>query len=241
MNTEITPPTQFSIFGTVIWMLFLTLGLQTIVVFIAAVGFGASGMPMDELDKLVIHPIALSSLGLITALMAWPLVKKASFTTGKPFPLEFLAIKPIERKTLLYVLGLGAIYFTVSAVVNTALEIEVPQFMYDLKEATKSPLDIVALIFGLCVIAPIVEEVIFRGLAYQRLANSKLGHIGTIVFTSLIFTIIHTQYEIDVLASLAVFAFLLGYIRYKTGNTSYCIVLHFALNSLAVVEILFFL
>ena len=53
--------------------------------------------------------------------------------------------------------------------------------------------------------APIAEELLFRGYLYSQLINTKLGMYGTIIFTSLLWTGLHAQYDIDILFSLAWF------------------------------------
>jgi len=233
--------TKFSIFSTILWMLFLALGIQIILGIIIVVGFGIVGVPNDEIELVFIRPDTIAITGLIAAIMSVPLIKTAARQSGKSFPFDFLAFQPINITTLVKVLLAGIGYYAFSALTSYVLSIDTPQFMLDVKSQTHSIYDIFMLVLGICIVAPIVEEVIFRGLAYARFATSRIGVTGAIIVTSLFFAIIHVQYDFIVLAILSPFAFLLGYVRYKTGNLIYCIALHMQLNILSTIELLFFL
>jgi len=232
---------KFSIFGTFLWMLFLTLGIQAILCFIAAVGIATLGASNNELELLFMRPDAITIIGVIAAILSIPLIKKAAYQPGKTFPFEFLAFQTVNRTTLAKVLLSGVGCYTFMSLASYVLSIETPQFMIDVKSQTHSTFDIMMLVLGICIVAPITEEVIFRGLAYARLIKSRVGVTGAIIITSLVFTAIHTQYDFIVLALLSMFAFLLGYVRYKTGNLVYCIVLHMQLNILSTIELFVFL
>jgi membrane protease YdiL (CAAX protease family) len=229
---------QFSIFNTFLWMLFLTFGIQMLLGFIAAVGFGALDMSGND---LFMRPGTIAITGVIAVILSFPLIKKAALQSGKSFPFKFLGFQSINIITLVKVLVAGIAYYLFESLAGSVLSIDTPQFMFDVKSQTHSILDVMLLVLGICIVAPIAEEVIFRGLAYGRLVKSRAGVTGAIIITSLVFTAIHVQYDFEVLAILSVFAFLLGYVRYKTGNLVYCIALHMQLNAFSTIELFLFL
>ena len=88
--------------------------------------------------------------------------------------------------------------------------------------------------------APIAEELLFRGYLYSQLINTKLGMYGTIIFTSLLWTGLHAQYDIDILFSLFFLGLVLGYVRYKYNSVYLAIAIHAIHNIQATIYILFF-
>ena len=232
---------NFSIFNTFLWMLFFAIGIQAILGLIAAVGMGVFGMLDNEAELAFMRPDTIAIIGVISAILSYPLIKKAAHQTGQSFPFEFLAFKSINGTTLIKVLFAGIGYYIFVSAISDFLAIDTPQFMLDVKSQTHTSIDMMMLVLGICIVAPIVEEVIFRGLAYARLAQSRAGVTGAIIITSLVFTAIHVQYDFIVLAILSLFAFLLGYVRYKTDNLIYCIALHLQLNVFSTIELFVFL
>ncbi len=232
---------QYSIFTTLLWMLFLALGVQTIISIFIAFGMGAYGLPAEEMDYAFLRPDVLALTGIISAFISLPLIKKAAFHSGKPFPFTFLSVKPINSATMIKVLLSGIACYALVYALSHLLSIDTPQFMLDVKAQTHNAFDILMVVVGICLVAPIIEEMIFRGLAYARLEQSRLGAPGAILVTSLIFTLIHLQYDMVVLSLLAIFAFLLGYVRYKTNNLLYCIALHMLYNTIATIELYLFI
>lgn len=86
--------------------------------------------------------------------------------------------------------------------------------------------------FALVVLDPLVEEVLFRGLAYPGLATGRFGRWGAIAITTVVWTALHIQYgwrELIFIVSLGV---LLGWIRARSGSLPLTMLLH-ALNNLA--------
>lgn len=231
---------QFSIWGTLFWMLFLSAGLQLIIGIISALGMLASGMSAEEIRAASTSTQGLGTTAILASLCAIPFIKKAACLPSKPFPFAFLAVGCINGKTMAKVLLAGVAYYAFEVVIADLFAIDTPQFMLDMKADTKTGLDFVILVLGVCVVAPIFEEILFRGLAYKRLVQSRAGVTGAIIITSIVFTAIHVQYELAILAILSVFALLLGYIRYKTGNIYYCIALHMLLNILSTLNLFLF-
>ncbi|RHW75539.1 CPBP family intramembrane glutamic endopeptidase [Colwellia sp. RSH04] len=232
---------EFSVLRSILWMLFLAVGIQIILGFIAAAVFGSLGLKNNEIEQQFMRPDTIAIIGVIAAILSIPLIKKTSNLKENTSLLTFLGIQWAERVTLVRVLLIGVGFYLFNSLLTYALSINTPQFMLDVKAQTNTVFDLLMLVIGVCIVAPIIEEIIFRGHAYSRLIKSRAGITGTIIITSLVFTIIHTQYETIVLLTLLPFAFLLGYVRYKTGNLVYCIALHIQLNIFSTIELFVFL
>jgi membrane protease YdiL (CAAX protease family) len=75
------------------------------------------------------------------------------------------------------------------------------------------------------VLAPVSEELVFRGFLYRGWSASRIGSIGTIALTSGLWAMLH-QY--DWIGTLAIFStgLTLGWLRQRSGSTTLTIVLH---------------
>ena len=83
------------------------------------------------------------------------------------------------------------------------------------------------LIAMVCIVAPLCEEFIFRGLVYQGLRRTH-GWVWSLVWSSLFFTAVHpVQSSVAVFALAAVNAFLME----RTGRLSVCILVHAGYNA----------
>ncbi len=109
----------------------------------------------------------------------------------------------------------------------------VPEFMQNAyRTAGFAPL----LWLALLVAAPIAEETLFRGFLFVGILHSKLGAVGAITITSLIWGLIHVQYDAYGMATVFVTGLLLGTVRLKTGSLYATMFLHFLMNLIATVE-----
>ena len=92
------------------------------------------------------------------------------------------------------------------------------------------------LIISIIFVAPIVEEVIFRGFLYPAF-NKYMGIFPAIIITSLLFTLAHfPQIKFDYLFILVLFLLsgVITYTRAVTGSTKIAIVMHAIYNSIAI-------
>ncbi len=86
-------------------------------------------------------------------------------------------------------------------------------------------------IFLVAVLPAIGEELFFRGNIQIALTN-KYGSIKALMFTSLIFAILHMNFTY--IPSIFFISIFLGYVFLKTGNLIYSILLHFFNNTVVV-------
>lgn len=83
---------------------------------------------------------------------------------------------------------------------------------------------------GLCVVVPLAEEVIFRGLI-QRVFARNMGGVVAFVLSGVFFGAIHLSPHL--LLSMVAFGIFLGFLLYATENLTYTIVAHAILNTVA--------
>jgi len=92
------------------------------------------------------------------------------------------------------------------------------------------------LVVALLVAAPVVEEVFFRGFMYKGLAASKVGVVGAILVTSLVWAGIHLQYDWYGKGVIFALGLFLGLVRWRTKSVMLPILLHGMMNAVATTQ-----
>lgn len=93
---------------------------------------------------------------------------------------------------------------------------------------------------AIVVAAPVFEELFFRGFLLQGFRHSFMGNSGAIVLTALLWTVIHTQYDLYYLTTIFVMGLVLGIVRVQTGSVLLTIGLHALNNGLAMLQTTYF-
>jgi membrane protease YdiL (CAAX protease family) len=147
---------------------------------------------------------------------------------------DYIGFKgPLKRQWVKWLLILAAFLFLSDVVSLLLHQPIVPPFMVD---AYKTASFLPALLFAIIVVAPIFEEVFFRGFLFQGIRYSRLGPIGAIGITSFFWAAIHLQYDIYGIATLFALGLLLGIVRLKTGSIYLLMVMHSLTSLVATVE-----
>lgn len=87
---------------------------------------------------------------------------------------------------------------------------------------------------GLCLLVPVAEEVVFRGLI-QQVFTRNTGALAAIGLAGAVFGAVHLNAHL--LVSLTVFGWYLGWVYHATGNLTYTIVAHALFNAVALVQL----
>jgi len=85
--------------------------------------------------------------------------------------------------------------------------------------------------FSAAILAPVAEEIFFRGFLYGGL-RPKFGALGAMLVSSIFFTALH--FSIDAFIPILVLGLCLAWLYERTGSLYPGILLHFANNALAV-------
>jgi uncharacterized protein len=109
-----------------------------------------------------------------------------------------------------------------------------PGFMMDVLKSARANGALWLLILAFCVAAPISEECFARGFLYRGWSHTRLGPIGAIILSSLVWTGLHLQYDLYFFGEVFTLGLWFGYLRYRSGSTWLTIVLH-GLNNLGAV------
>ena len=152
----------------------------------------------------------------------------------KKYPLfESLRFNPVSKNTAFITLLLSLGAMVISDEINILVDMVIPMPDSFLQvEAMLKPdnfLSLVLLIFTVVILAPIGEEILFRGFLQKYLENAWGDITRAILFSSLFFAAIHfNPYWMIQIYFLGV---LLGYLAWKTDSVIPCIIFHVIINS----------
>jgi membrane protease YdiL (CAAX protease family) len=110
----------------------------------------------------------------------------------------------------------------------------VPRVMLDLYASADVP---VLFWSTLIVAAPLFEELLFRGLMFQGLVETRLKLAGAAIVTSLSWSVLHVQYDAYGIASIFVGGLLLSAARHFTGSVLVSMAMHATMNFVATLEV----
>jgi membrane protease YdiL (CAAX protease family) len=189
------------------------------------------------------QPIAAENLQsdgpLLTAafLFSTPLVLAylalAVRLAGVPFR-DYMALKwPRWGDVLAGVGALAAVIF-IAGLGATLTGQETPDFMSATFRSARDEGMLPLFFFSFIALAPIQEELIFRGFLYRGLGQS-LGAWPAILLLSAVWAVVHSQYNWFYVAEIFLLGVAFGWLRYRTGSTILTIFLHAAMNAMALI------
>jgi len=189
---------------------------------------------MTYIGEVEMYPIRDNLAGLIAMPMAiffilWRMKKRK-------IPLSELGSLEIQRKPLYLSIFLLALFLIFEELYFYLLGIEMPESFIEFMLAEPILLGFISVV----VVAPIIEEFLFRGFLHSQLRRSALKDWGAIVVSSLVWTAIHFQYEIGILFFLFLFGLFLGFLRFKYGSLLIPIVLHAINNLLSFLQVIYY-
>ena len=189
---------------------------------------------MNYLGDITMHPIAdnLTSIFSMTALVVFIIWRM----NKRNIDLVELGSLDLKKKDIFYGTLFLAIFIGLEEIYMWVLSLEMPEGFITFMLSEPIILSLISVI----IIAPIAEEFLFRGFLYSQLKRTKLGPWGAITLSSLLWTVIHFQYEILILLVLFVFGIFLGYLRMAYNSLSLPIILHAINNAFAFFLIYFF-
>lgn len=151
---------------------------------------------------------------------------------------QYLALRPFSLAVGMGMIGLLLIFMIGSQALTYMLDKSPLAFVDPLYQSVSS---VWLLIFAMVIVAPIYEELIFRGILWSAIAEQFTsppdteyrGAIVASLVTSLIFAVIHLQYGIYEISTIVVLALLFCYARIKSGSLILPILLHIINNGAA--------
>ena len=91
------------------------------------------------------------------------------------------------------------------------------------------------------VVAPIREELLFRGFMFSGIQKSRLGAVGAVLISSLVWSALHVQYGLYGVATIFVSGLLFGAARARSGSVYVPIIMHALMNLVASAQVAIYL
>jgi CAAX protease family protein len=158
-------------------------------------------------------------IGLLAVIVAVAPLGKAAFPA--------LGLRPANWKYPVFG-ALGTLFLSV-AVSQIGIE---PQGMKQVIDVVREPHELILSLLLLSVLAPVVEELVFRGLLYGWIAG-RWGGTPALIVSSLAFAAAHTEPAHIILVF--PLGLLFGWLRQRTDSLLPSLVAHIANNALALV------
>jgi len=224
----------------VIFIIFSTIQVIThLIVAVLNLSPLSSASIRDLLESLSTDGLAISISTIVAApvgiLMTFLFIKMRRGLSVS----EYLGLKSFSKKTLPWLLlipiGLTAIVELVSIFVA---EPEDSGFMM---EAYKNSVFPALFWISVVIFAPAFEEVLFRGFIFKGLMRSRIGSAGTVILTSLVWSLFHFQYNLSGIALVFIIGLILGVVRTKTGSLWGPLIIHSIWNLLQMLLLVLYL
>lgn len=197
---------------TMLSMLFLPLVITPLLIKLipSLAGHYILGMPLTYFYLYVIClPLLLLFLKKIPDQPASVLEKKINFKT---ILFYYFIVVFMMTGINMGALSLDALLgITTTASMDSLTQMEIPQWLM--------------FVIGV-VVAPVMEEVLFRGLPYKKL--SAFGEKNYVIWTSIVFGLFHMNFGQSLYTAVA--GIFLGILTYRTGTIKYSIILHMLMN-----------
>jgi len=223
------PPRPWGFWATVGFLLLIGLALVVVQGFTALALVLRAGHDLREASAVLENNGSILAVGTLAGapvvmgccwFCAW---LRRSMATG-----DYLAIKPLPlREAWRWSLRLLLLLLASDALSALLGRPVVPEAML---QAYQTADNLPLLWLAVIVAAPLSEEVFFRGFIFKGFAHSRLGWAGATVLISLMWAVVHAQYDWYGRATIFVTGGLLGWARWRTGSLFAPVLMHALMN-----------
>jgi membrane protease YdiL (CAAX protease family) len=234
------PPAPWGLLGTIAWS---GLGL---VAWAAAQFVVLSIYVAARAPSTPIQMEALRSDGFVLALLilagtpAWIAVCALAARQRGWSARGYLALVAPRRSEIVFgIVCLAALLVTLDALSFASGRDVVPRFMVESYTSARNSGSLVLFCVAIVIVAPVGEEIAFRGFLFRGLSASFLGVMGAIVVTSAAWAVMHIQYDAIAVAQILLIGLLLGWLRWASGSTMLAIGMHMLANLAACLQAAF--
>lgn len=232
MGSHETKPKPWGRWATFGLGLFALLAGQAVALMILATWYGwnlARWIHLANDGAAVTLIICLS-----TPIQIVVLVLLAQWRGGNPA--HYLALTLPNRQEIAWGIGAALLFIVASDGVSVLMgHSSVTTFQLAIYRSAAAAGSLAWLWFAVVVVAPIGEEILFRGFLFCGWHRSPGDIWAVIAATSVLWALLHAQYDLFALAQVFAYGLLLGWIRWRSSS----IVLTMLLHSLANAEAMF--
>jgi hypothetical protein len=150
--------------------------------------------------------------------------------------LEYCNLKRLNFKSAaIWLLVFMVFHFLFRVILHAMALYGHRKYSYD---ETSRPLLLLLSLLGGVVLAPLAEEILWRGFVFKGVSESRTGPIVAILFTSLAWASLHQQYNIAGQLHVACDGLVFGLARHISQSTTVSIILHGAFNLWVTVQLI---
>jgi len=201
----------------------------------------AAGAAAIQLAPLIgDDPALLPLLSLLGAQFASVVLTIAAAGIGRSKPRKALALDQVPGGAATYIVALAVLLAGVGALTLASWLIDASSLTGDLapfKVLVDSSYWWLALI-AVGVGAPLMEELLFRGLLLTSLASSRIGFIGASLLSTALWTILHAGYSVFGLAAVLLVGLYFCWLVWRTGSTRVALFCHAVYNTAIVLVLM---
>ena len=210
----------------------MSIGFLAAIIALVFLSIAAIGAVWNPGDTAKLSLVLLASVTLQGAMLSCVWYFAIHRSGGRWRQLGFRRIRPLQA-VLVGILGVVAAILTVGfyAVIVTSLDIDILLPNEFPAELADDPLTLIVLAVSALAIAPVTEELFFRGFAYQAL-RKRLSPMGAAVLSSGLFGLAHLGLGLIIPFAL-VGMILVGVFR-RTGNLWSSIIIHAGFNAVSI-------
>jgi membrane protease YdiL (CAAX protease family) len=182
------------------------------------------------------HILALSVPGIIAfVLPLYLLTRRFSLGFAREYRLE---APDAATAGLVLLAALSVIYpvDTITSVLERRWPPESDYISFLLAIKPKGIWSFIAVAAGTVVVAPLSEELLFRGFIQRILMRNMHGGLA-VVLTALIFALAH--FSVPLMPAVVLLGIVFGYLFYRTGNLAYPVLAHAAYNFVSLLRLHF--
>jgi membrane protease YdiL (CAAX protease family) len=214
-------------FAGLLLTLVIAIAGGTVLVVIAELG-GTNVSAGHTPPGITIGGTLIQDVGLILSAIIF-----ARVTAGRPTARQF-GLRPVAiGRALGWIVAAYVVFWLLSSVYGAVFHITEQDNLPKELGADESTLNLVAVGILVCLVAPVCEELFFRGFCFTALRR-WLGLGGGAVATGVIFGLVHVgSADAVFLPPLALLGFLLCLLYHRTGSLLPCMALHALNNALA--------
>lgn len=236
----VASPRPWGPWATVGYILLILLGMtaaQMVVIFpwiLVRMVNDPSGNVVELAEQLQYDGDLLAAATFATAIATLMLVVILVKTRGWTSPRDYVGLGRVRWKSMLLwslaLLGLVAAFDVLSTFLDRPV---VPESMARIYGTA----DVLPLLWlAVVIVAPLWEEIVFRGFAFQGFRSSRLGLAGALVLPTIFWTALHVQYDAYDLAFVFSLGLFFGLARERTGSVTVAILLHVLNNLIATIQ-----
>jgi membrane protease YdiL (CAAX protease family) len=231
IDQNATPTQPWGIPATIAWILFaflLSVVVATII-FAASQGDRAS-LRSSTYDGVVITIGAFSSVPVQVGVLAF------AARLRQWNPADYFALNRPKRSEIIFaVLCTIALIVVFDVLMLLSGRDLVPPFQTEAYRTAKDAGWLLGLTLAIVVVAPVGEEIAFRGFLYRGFFRPGYEWL-TIVVIALAWALLHIQYDWLGMAQIFAAGLMLGWFRWASGSTTLTIIMHVLINFEAIFE-----